>query len=174
MGADHQRDEHQTRLALDGPRYSLRVDMRRLIGMTGQNAKNRTPHIIRAVYPLDALSASVQGGSNARQAVDCRCCRRDPHDSHSAIRTSRRALLTPELPFAVPSFGGFRPQRISGLRVRRITVGGTHQDKHRAIREFRHLHGRPTGAAKGRPQCASSSAPSAATRCSSKAVHGVK
>ena len=38
-------------------------------------------------------------------------------------------------------------------------LGGTHQDKHRAIREFRHLHGRPTGAAKGRPLCASSSAP---------------
>ena len=35
MGAGHQRAGHQTRLALDGPRYSLTVDIRTLITMTG-------------------------------------------------------------------------------------------------------------------------------------------
>jgi len=36
-------------------------------------------------------------------------------------------------------------------------LGGTHQDKHRAIREFRHLHGRPKGAARV-PRCDSAAA----------------
>jgi hypothetical protein len=42
----------------------------------------------------------------------------------TALSAQSGALLTPALP--VPSFGGFRPQRTSGLRVRRlITVAST-------------------------------------------------
>jgi hypothetical protein len=44
----------------------------------------------------------------------------------TALSAQVGGLLTPALPFAVPSFGGSRPQRKSGLRVRRmITAAST-------------------------------------------------
>ena len=44
----------------------------------------------------------------------------------TALSAQVGGLLTPALPFAVLSFEGSRPQRISGLRVRRmITVAST-------------------------------------------------
>jgi hypothetical protein len=52
MGAGHQRAGHQTRLALDGPRYFLTVDMRTLIKMTGSSHSRRFGIGRESAYPL--------------------------------------------------------------------------------------------------------------------------
>jgi hypothetical protein len=61
MGAGHQRAGHQTRLALDGPRYSLRVDMRTLIRMTVRVKMRRTriEHMSAGLPPIADIARVV-------------------------------------------------------------------------------------------------------------------
>ena len=52
MGAGHQGAGHQTRLALDGPRYFSTVDMRTLIRVTGSGQTRPWRHVrVESVLP---------------------------------------------------------------------------------------------------------------------------
>src|SRR6516225_3427150 len=65
------------------------------------------------------MIAPAADQSHARQAFDNWCCRRDPHDPHSAVRPNGRALLTPALPFEAP-LSEASLARISGPGARRV------------------------------------------------------
>jgi len=87
--------------------------------------KRRTLSIvlIRAGAHLDALRSvsppgKVRPKGRFKYSSGFRSSVLSARSSRSPLRCPLKesvALLTPALPFAVPSFGGFRPQRISGL-----------------------------------------------------------